>query len=287
MFYPRYTGMIERAGGSVGDGYVLLTLYQNGELWDMKTELIYIEPLDEARPFSLTDIAEQLEYIVRHEIIDDEIFLIDLRLFYNGAQISEMVNYIRQAIYDGIRHFIVDLRGNPGGDVTAGRRLLTAMGKDIPGSGFVRRFSPLSMENEIADSRIFSFNHKLTRIINMIADGIEIPPYLGFAGNLFDVYVTALMDGGTYSAATMMASWIADGGFGNLVGTPSANSPSFFAGMLFFNLPYSQLEVSVSSMWNWRPDSLADQNILWPDIIIDPAYALEAAVEHHRAMNRE
>jgi len=79
-----------------------------------------------------------------------------------------------------------------------------------------------------------------------------------------------------------MAYWVQDGGFGNIVGAPSINAPSSFGDMLFFNLPYTGLQVRVSHALFLRPDANADQSVLWPDIMVDPADALEVAIEYLR-----
>jgi hypothetical protein len=75
---------------------------------------------------------------------------------------------------------------------------------------------------------------------------------------------------------------VQDGGFGNVIGSPSRNAPSPFGDMSSFTLPYSGLVASVSHARFLRPDTTADQSTLWPDIIVDPADALDVAIEYLR-----
>jgi C-terminal processing protease CtpA/Prc len=98
--------------------------------------------------------------------------------------------------------------------------------------------------------------------------------------NPYDVFVSVLTDNETYSSATMLAVWVADGGFGNIVGEPSSNSPSCFGDMLTFTLHDAGIQFSISYTRFLRPDASADQDTLHPDIPVDAGRALEAALEY-------
>ena len=80
----------------------------------------------------------------------------------------------------------------------------------------------------------------------------------------------------------MFAFWVQDGGFGNIIGSPSRNAPNCFGNMVRLTLPYSELVISVSYSHFTRPDAGADPNVLWPDIMVDPAEALYVAIEYIR-----
>jgi len=87
----------------------------------------------------------------------------------------------------------------------------------------------------------------------------------------------------------MMGVWVQDGGFGNIIGSPSSNSPTNFGdwgGSL--DLPYSRTYVSFISFTRWlRPDEDADPVTLWPDIMVSPGEdALDAALEFLRNLER-
>ena len=278
--YARYGTMIEIAGGEILDGKATLTLSENGDISTMIVDLEVLEVRTE--PFSMEAIAAAYEFIVRHEMLDDDIFLIDLRLFFLDDSINETANHIEQAIEDGVRKFIVDLRGNGGGNSQAGEMLLQAMGITVPSSGIVRRFSPLMTEIALEHGLISPIDRVFLSISSPLADGMISQPTVDTASNINNVFVAILTDNDTYSSATMMAYWAQDGNFGNIIGAPSRNAPSAFGDMLTFNLPHSGLETRVSHAQFLRPDVTADQSTLWPDIMADPADALDVALEYLR-----
>lgn len=203
-------------------------------------------------------------------------FFIDLRRFVDGSHITEAVRAIEEAIEFGARKFIVDLCSNGGGNSHAGVRLLSAMGISPPRQGIINRISPLLLEN-----------HQVFRPLSWFGIG-----YLHWVGgvdmvrNPNDVFVSVLTNGDTFSSATDMATWVQDGGFGNVVGSPSRNAPTSFGDILQFTLPYTGFVGHVSFAHFLRPDVNADQTTLWPDILTDPADALEAATRLLRNLTR-
>jgi hypothetical protein len=82
----------------------------------------------------------------------------------------------------------------------------------------------------------------------------------------------------------MMALWVRDGGFGNVIGSPSSQAPTAFGNILNFRLPYTGFSGFISYVQFLRPDANADPAILQPDIVVDPAEALEFALEYLQNM---
>ena len=283
--YARYGTMIEVAGGRISNNQTILTLNENGEIRERAVDLEVLMPPTE--PFCMSAFAASFEFVVRHEILEDDIFFIDLQVFYIDDSIEKVAQYIEQAIDDGIRQFIVDLRGNPGGNSMVGYRLFQAMGITMPTNGVVRRFSPLMIDTATQYGLLTPFERGFVSIASALADGMIGVPTTATAANPNDVFVSVLTDNDSYSSATMMAYWAQDGGFGNIIGTPSRNSPTAFGDMLTFTLPYSGLEVRVSHAQFLRPDPRADQTTLWPDILVDPADALDVALEYLRSRTKE
>jgi len=229
------------------------------------------------------DEAIEMDFIIRDEMIGDDIFFIDFRRSVLGDHIDETTARIEQAIENGLRKFIVDLRDNVGGDSRAGQRLLEAMGIRVPSNGVIRSFSPLTIDAWRGHGMIYGpfYIFPMLRALTLFADGIKSEPCT-HSLNANNVFVSILTSNRTYSAATMMAYLVQDGGFGNIVGAPTRNAPTSFGDMLFFNLPYTGLQSWVSHARFLRPDANADQSVLWPDIMTDPANALEAAIAYLR-----
>jgi len=281
--YSRYSAMIELAGGKIEDGKTAISF----ESYDGtgETELYFEMPQPGAVFTTLEDWAAEMDFIIRDEMIGDDIFFIDLRTFVLGDHIDETAARIEQAIENGLRKFIVDLRDNGGGDSRAGQRLLEAMGIRIPSNGVIRSFSPSTIDAWRGHGMISGpfYIFPMLRALTLFADGIKSEPCT-CSVNANEVFVSILTNSKTYSSAKMMASWVQDGGFGNIVGAPSRNAPSAFGNMQVFNLPYTGLQARVSEARFLRPDAKADQSVLWPDIMVDPAYALEAAIAYLRVL---
>ncbi|MCL2575261.1 MAG: S41 family peptidase [Defluviitaleaceae bacterium] len=265
--FSRFGDVIERAGGTIATNGVNLTINTNGEISTMQVGWM-----------DLSVSGAELDYIIRYEIMDD-IFYIDLRTFVDGEHITEVVRSIENAVRNDIRNFIVDLRGNGGGNSMAGHRLLEAMGITVPDWGAVRRISPLLFENH-------SFLWYLRPFQWVGFDYMYVSPNIPENNNPNDVFVSVLTDASSFSSATMMAAWVQDGGFGNIIGGQSRNSPNSFGDILRFQLPYSGF-VGVVSYTQWlRPDVNADPINLLPDILVDPSEALDVAIEFLRNLDR-
>jgi len=252
-FYVRNQALLQRAGVHAyprfWNTYVDLTISDDGEISTMPIRFSY--------DWVISQIIAS-NYIVRYEMMDDVMY-IRLRTFVDGNDVAETAKAIQQARANGTRNFIVDLRGNGGGNSAAGQRLLRAMGMILPSFGVMRRTSDLAMEQRGAFTAIAQPNTT--------------------SQNLQNAFVVVLTDIYTYSSATMMASWVQDGGLGTVVGEPSRNSPSSFGDMLVATLPDSGLSFAISYSKLLRPDANADQSTLWPDIMVPAEDALEAALE--------
>jgi len=262
----RLGDIIERAGGYMTNDSVQITLVDNqGEV------------VTKDVPWVSEDAGSSREFIIRHEMIDD-IFFIDLRVFIYGEHITETVQAIEVAIENGTREFVIDLRGNSGGSSWAGERLLGAMGITIPQHGMLVRTSQLAIEQ----GGMWHLG-----ILNWFGvDYIIMPPTIDTASNPDDILVSVLTDASSYSSAMWMASWVQDGGFGNVIGSPSRNAPTSFGNVLQYTLPYSGIEGAISYVQWLRPDENANPLVLMPDILVHPKDALDVALEYLHNMNR-
>ena len=255
--FSRLSVVVERAGGMVTNDGIQILVSDNGET--MTKDITFFER------------SREREFIIRHEIIDD-VFLIDLRTFFaDYSDIADTVRYIEDAVAGGTRKFIVDLRGNGGGSSWIGQRLLSAMGITIPQFGALIRTSPVEIEH----GGMWHFS-----ILNFLGiDYVTMSPSAS-SNNPNDVFVSVLTDAASFSSAMWMATWAQDGGFGNVIGSPSRNAPTSFGNVLWHTLPYSGVSLPVSRTQWLRPDENADPLVLMPDILVDPVSAMEVALEY-------
>ena len=101
------------------------------------------------------------------------------------------------------------------------------------------------------------------------------------AKNNESIDLVVLTNERTFSSATMLAVYVKDGGLGTIIGTPSVNAPSSYGDILYYKMPKTGLEVTISYKKFLRPDTEADQRILLPDIITDYYDdALETAIDY-------
>jgi len=276
----RDVDLLRRAGATIGVGMgdeVEITLHDGSNM---------IQENVSKRWGNLWNIASARltphNFIVRYELMDD-IFYIDLRTFEFDSSIDEAEAAIEEAIENGTRHFIVDLRDNGGGNSAVGDQLLSAMGISPPAYGSVRRISQQYLES------LEQFGITLADMLEgsgydeayIIERGYLVhEPSLEMANNPNDVFISVLTNIYTYSSATMFGIWVQDGNFGNIIGETSRNAPSVFGDMMgAVTLPESQMNIRISTSKFIRPDTEADQNMLVPDILVDSEDALDTAIE--------
>jgi hypothetical protein len=254
--YERFAGyesMLRLAGANISSNGAVTLSSSNGNI---SARLTLRSPNVSHPP--------QTSFIIQYRMIND-VFFIDLRSFTDGEHINSAVTAIERAITNGTRKFIVDLRGNQGGSDIVGQKLLGAMGiTPIPRFGIFRRISTLALEQRTG--------------LPSNVQQVEIAS-IRTSTNPNNVFVSVLTDVWTYSSATMMATWVLDGKLGNVIGSPSRNAPNCFGDMLRFNLPNSNINTAVSYSLFSRPDTNADPNVLWPDIMVDSSLALDRALQ--------
>ena len=245
------------AGAELADHHTTLTLLVDGEHSTKEVGFTH------TNRWVFADVDFDQQYIIRYEWLDD-IFYISLRQFTHHPTVYDVITAIREAALNGTDKFIVDVRGNGGGNSMVGTMLLNAMGITQPAWGTHRRYSDLAREQR-----------PMMRSDTDSSISIRSP----WATNANNVFVSVLTDNFSYSAATMFAATVQDGGLGNVVGEPSRNAPTSFGDMLHYHLPVSGLDIFISYTKFFRPDVNADQNILWPDVMVPADAALDAAVQ--------
>jgi len=165
----------ERVGADVNNN-ILITLADGNEI------IAYYQLPEQRHP----------SYIIRHEMLED-VFFISLRSFqFCQPAHNQTLEAIRNAISEGTRHFIIDLRGNGGGDSSVGLEILQAMGMRVPEFGIYRRMSPLAREQ----------GQLIHRYINR-DDGelwVNSLPNTAISHSWSNVVIAVLTDNVTYSS---------------------------------------------------------------------------------------
>lgn len=259
--FSRFEPLLELSGSNIINSRLVdLTLVN-----ERGAETLRVHFAANSGHWRLPPLPTARNYIIRYEMLYDDIAFIDLRSFVHHPEIDSAVVFIEQAIADGIRKFIVDLRGNGGGSSHVGESLLNAMGVTPPGVGFIRRLSELFLERalvwpddveEPADAEeMMEFLREYVYAIDGVEFFISTGGEVGIltasntetANNPNDVFISVLTDNATFGAAMMFAGWVQDGGLGNIVGEPSINAPSLFGEMLPLHLPISDFHIPISS----------------------------------------
>jgi len=190
------------------------------------------------------------EYIIKHEMIND-VFYIDLRSFQIDPSIDDAVEKIKDAVQNGTKKFIIDIRDNSGGNSGVGQKLIQAMGMKTPEYGMYVRHSELSCKThnyEASDKNETFEPNKNTAVPNE------------------DITLLVLTNVNTFSSATMLGVWVQDGKLGKIIGQASSNKPNHYGEMLSVELPISKIDFNLSSKRFLRPDTEANPDSLIPDI---------------------
>ena len=189
-------------------------------------------------------------YIIRHEMLGD-VFYIDLRQFREDSSVDEMAEQIENAVDNGTKKFIIDVRDNYGGNSDVGEQLLQAMGMTAPDYGMFMRHSKLSQEQMSYKSDDKSFIWQ--------PDASKAVPNE-------NIILLVLTNVETFSSATMLGVWVQDGKLGKVVGQISSNKPNAYGEMLSIKLPVSKINFNISCKRFLRPDINANPDSLIPDI---------------------
>ena len=77
----------------------------------------------------------------------------------------------------------------------------------------------------------------------------------------------------------MMAVFVRDGKLGKIVGEASSNNPCSYGDIIYYSLPNSKINGTISHKQFIRPDaSLKKERMLVPDEQINPEFALDRAL---------
>ena len=179
-----------------------------------------------------------------------DVYYVDMNVCLDNAKLDKEISKLKEAIDSGFYKIIIDVRDNSGGNSEACRKLLNAMGMEIPQVGEYVRYSPLAQKANDA--------YPLTGNATIEADFSAAKPNS-------KIQLVVLMNAHTVSSGLLMSVYVQDGQLGTIVGQPSINAPSHYGDILMYKLPKSKLKVSISHKYFTRPNPQANQNMLIPD----------------------
>lgn len=195
--------------------------------------------------------ASMQEKVVSTELLGDVLY-VDFNQCRPGAEVNGACEALSQAVKDGVKKVILDVRGNGGGDSSTCERLLQALGMSAPSYGGYIQYSPLAQEQRGYDRSEGGEGQK---------------PSLSRAKANPDVKLVVLTDERTFSSATMLAVMVRDGELGTIIGRTSRNAPNSFGDILSFQLPNTGMTVTVSHKQWLRPDENGDPETVTPEVV--------------------
>lgn len=238
-------------GIDTSDG-VTMTFENNGAQEEYTYEFV---PVDEIKGYEQSEGAtEWVSYELDKE---NSVGIFSLKACnYNEEYCDKLEEFFEEVLAENIRNVVVDLRGNGGGNSLVANEFITYLDVDTYDSwGSVVRLGWYLLKNE-------PFAHTNEKK-EQVFDG--------------DVYV--LTDISTYSSAMDFAMLISDNDMGTLVGEPSGNLPDAYGDCLYFQMPNSQLLMSVShKKWSRIDQSKYGEPIV-PDYEVPAEEALEKVYE--------
>jgi carboxyl-terminal processing protease len=174
---------------------------------------------------------------VRQRMVDDDIGYVSLRGFPEPSVVDAIEHDVANFQDAGIRGLVLDLRGNSGGRIDVGTRLLSDF---LPGG---------------------------TSIYEEIDRGGQNHVHFSRAGSQYDLPLVVLVDGGTASMGEIFASAVQQHGAATVLGTNTAGS---VAAAQVFGLPDGAgLQITVFEIMSADGKPLNKVGVV-PDEVIEP-----------------
>ena len=200
-----------------------------------------------------------------------------------NATVARFVAEVRRL---KIRKVAIDVRGNPGGDSGTALAILRAFGRAPPNAFSVdvrvspeliaaqpafdpRNMFPVLEKLGIASSPTNARSYRLpgSVVLSMLTQ--RLPPPTSTPEATAPVELHLLIDGGTFSSASLFAILVRDNHLGMLIGEPTGNPPSFNASEIHLDIPHLSYFLNVSTARLTRPDVNAGPvETILPDVFI-------------------
>lgn len=254
-------------------------LYRAGAAFgeDLESTTITVDGKEETVAFVLPDYSDMDTTIATGKQMGD-VYYVDLNQCILGEEVDAVSADLAKAVKAGTHKVILDVRGNGGGNSEACYQFLQALDMEIPEYGAYVRYSTLALDEVQDPYKPYPYERGYTRTEG--GEQTDKPDVTTAKANP-DIDLVVLTDEATYSSATMLGVWVQDGKLGTVVGRASANAPSSYGDILYYQLANTGMYGTVSHIQWQRPDQTADQKTLVPDIETKVGEdALEAALEY-------
>lgn len=224
----------------------------------------------------LTKTVKTVPVNYSYKSLGNGIGLIDFRSF---ADIDAFQMFLdttfKQIKAESVKDLIIDIRGNGGGNSELGDSLLTY----ITGKPFTQcSRMELKLSNQIYEqyksmapwylkiAMFFGYNFSdADSISGGIAYINNVPQKPAYNQLLFSGNTYVLINGGTFSSATMFASTIKDCKLGTLIGEETGGLATITGDIYTFELPITKLKCGVSHKRFVRPSGEVDGKGVLPD----------------------
>lgn len=221
--------------------------------------------LEDGQEFKITKIQDNNRGYDKTTVYEkDDVVVVDFNLCQDDEVFQKACKDLEERIKKGFRKVIIDIRGNPGGNSNTCDKLLEILGMRAPEYSVYIRYSPKAKLQNGYKRDWGHYYHKGS------AKKAKQNP---------DIQLYVLTDCETFSSATMMAVFVRDGKLGKIVGEASSNNPCSYGDIIYYSLPNSKINGTISHKQFIRPDaSLKKEHMLVPDEQINPEFALDRAL---------
>ena len=208
--------------------------------------------------------ADTEEVFVNSCYMQDDVFVVDFNVCEVNEELESIAKQMEEAVKSGTTKFIIDARGNGGGNSNACVRLLNALGMEAPQYDMFVRYSEEAAKQ----------NGYIWKSGQVCYEGADTGK-----GN-DEISLVVLCDRETFSSATRLLVFVRDAGLGTIIGEPSSNMPSAYGDIIYFALDNSHVWGTISHKRFIRPDGKNEERMLVPDIQTEPENALEEALAY-------
>ena len=208
---------------------------------------------------------QESEDDVKHDTADvrlvGDILYIDVNSFREkDDKYAETLARIQDHAQNGVKKVILDLRGNGGGYPWIVAETMRAFGTNLPVGESINRHSTDEWETCKKDLKTASQDMTFTENAGSL-NSARVNP---------DIDLAVLCDVNSMSASVIICAGVQDGKLGTVIGRSPHNSPSFYAGVLYYTLPETGIKVQISGSYIMRADKVAPQDVFVPDIVTEP-----------------